>query len=83
MRGSTYAFVNSTRLQQRLRTMGVHYLHMKELAPSQSIQDAKSTTKCKEFEKRSRAVLGEAFVEAYKADDADICDLTRQNSLPS
>lgn len=39
MRGSEYAFVNSTRLQQQLQQLGIRYMHIKELAPSQSIRD--------------------------------------------
>jgi uncharacterized protein (DUF488 family) len=34
MRGSKYAFVNSSRLQAKLRELGIRYLHVKELAPS-------------------------------------------------
>ncbi|HEX9735328.1 MAG TPA: DUF488 family protein [Thermoanaerobaculia bacterium] len=34
LRGSTYAFANSRRLQDRLATVGIRYVHVKELAPS-------------------------------------------------
>lgn len=38
MRGPLYSFVNSTRLQQRLATRGIGYLHLKELAPAPSLR---------------------------------------------
>lgn len=39
VRGSTYAFANSVRLQARLAEMGVRYLHRKDLAPTQAVRD--------------------------------------------
>ena len=37
VRGSTYAFVNSQRLQTRLTNLGICYLHRKDLAPSKAV----------------------------------------------
>ena len=38
VRGSKYAFLNSTRLQERLGALGIRYLHLKELAPTAEIR---------------------------------------------
>jgi hypothetical protein len=37
MRGSTYAFVNSASPQRRLSELGLRYLHIKDLAPNQTM----------------------------------------------
>jgi hypothetical protein len=34
VRGREYAFANKTRLEQRLKSMGVRYLHFRDLAPT-------------------------------------------------
>ena len=39
VRGSTYAFANSLRLQARLTDLGIRYLHRKDLAPTQAVRD--------------------------------------------
>ena len=39
MRGSEYAFVNSESLQKQLRELGIRYIHVKNLAPSQAIRE--------------------------------------------
>lgn len=68
VRGSEYAFVNSTRLQAALHAAGIRYLHAKELAPTQEVRevqhraDAASGTA-----KRSRTCLGEAFIAVYES----------------
>jgi uncharacterized protein (DUF488 family) len=68
VRGSTYAFVNSKRLQKKLAEMGIRYRHVKELAPSQAVRDKqKEEDKKIGVAKRSREQLGNAFVEAYEA----------------
>ena len=36
VRGATYAFCNSKRLQTRLAELGIRYLHRKDLAPTVS-----------------------------------------------
>ncbi len=67
VRGSQYAFVNSTRLQERLSELGIRYIHVKELAPTQEIRDKqKAADKLLGVEKREREELGSAFVKAYE-----------------
>ncbi len=38
MRGSKYAFVNSSSLQKRLGELDIQYLHLKDLAPDHEIR---------------------------------------------
>ena len=57
MRGSKYAFVNSTYLQDKLSELGISYIHIKALAP---------TTEIREAQKQARLCLGEKFIELYK-----------------
>ena len=67
MRGSMYAFVNSTYLQNRLEELGIQYLHVKELAPSQDIRGKQQQEDKKlGIAKRTRKELGPAFIKAYE-----------------
>jgi len=67
MRGSMYAFVNSAYLQERLKEMGIRYIHLKELAPSQAIREKqKQEDEQSGIAKRTRRVLGQSFVQAYE-----------------
>jgi uncharacterized protein (DUF488 family) len=73
MRGSTYAFANSKRLQKKLAELGIRYLHMKELAPTQTVRNKQKEEDDKiGVAKRSRERLGQAFVEAFAAEC--LCD---------
>ena len=66
VRGSTYAFANSLRLQARLVELGIRYLYRKDLAPTQMIRDKQVTAdKATKTAKRKRTALGEAFITAY------------------
>ncbi|MEO8973134.1 MAG: DUF488 domain-containing protein [Ktedonobacteraceae bacterium] len=77
MRGSEYAFVNSTRLQQQLQQLGIRYIHMKELAPSQSIRDQqKIEDKRNRQAKRTRTTLEQTFISAYEAGCLSAFDAT-------
>src|SRR5215471_10644284 len=67
MRGSTYAFVNSARLQKRLAEMGIRYLHLKNLAPGNDLRaEQKQEDKKLGIAKRARAELGQTFIQAYE-----------------
>jgi uncharacterized protein (DUF488 family) len=67
MRGSAYAFVNSTYLQKRLGELGIQYLHIKELAPNRSIREKQQQEDKKlGVAKRTRKELGQAFIQAYE-----------------
>lgn len=66
MRGATYTFVNSLRLQARLSELGIRYLHRKDLAPTQAVRDKQAKVdKTTKTAKRKRKALAKAFIEAY------------------
>lgn len=67
VRGTKYAFVNSKRLQTRLRQMKIEYRHMKELAPPPEIRRLQKQTDSEEKKlKRERTHLANTFVSAFK-----------------
>lgn len=67
LRGATYAFANSKRLQGRLAELGIRYLHRKDLAPTKAIrQRQKEADKKSKTAKRQRNTLSPAFVDAYR-----------------
>jgi uncharacterized protein (DUF488 family) len=69
LRGSAYAFANSRRLQHRLAELGIRYLHRRDLAPTEAVRARQAEAdQARKVAKRQRAVLGEAFVQAYRAD---------------
>lgn len=66
LRGSTYAFANSAYLQKRLAEIGIRYLHLKELAPSEETRAAQTSfDKSEKVAKRKRTGLSDAFRRAY------------------
>lgn len=69
LRGSQYAYANSTRLQERLAEMGIRYMHLKDLAPTPAVRDRQKAADARSgVAKRERDRLGEAFVEAYRSE---------------
>lgn len=67
MRGSAYSFVNSESLQQKLRVLGIRYVHVKDLAPNQAIREQqKQEDERLGVAKRTRRELGQAFIRAYE-----------------
>ncbi len=69
VRGSTYAFVNSLRLQARLAELGIRYLYRKDLAPTQAVRDRQAAAdKVTKTAKRKRTALGEEFITAYRTE---------------
>ena len=69
VRGATYAFANSVRLQARLSELGIRYLHCKALAPPKAVRDKQAAAdKADKVAKRERTTLGAAFIEAYHAE---------------
>ena len=44
LRGATYAFANSQRLQERLAELGIRYIHRKDLAPTRAARDRQAQT---------------------------------------
>ena len=66
VRGSTYAFANSIRLQTRLAELGIRYIHRKDLGPTKAVREKQAAAdKATKTAKRKRTTLGEAFIEAY------------------
>ncbi len=84
LRGSTYAFANSKRLQERLAELGIRYLHYKELAPTKEVrQRQQEADKTSRTAKRQRTGLSQAFVDAYHEEILDNFDpQTLLDALP-
>ncbi len=67
VRGSEYAYANSQRLQARLAELGIRYVHLLELAPTEAVRrvqyaaDAETKTA-----KRARDALSPQFIAAYQ-----------------
>lgn len=67
VRGAKYVFVNSLRLQARLKELGIEYLHILDLAPTNEIRDLQNQAdKENKEKKRDRNTLGKVFSIAYK-----------------
>ncbi|MVM38253.1 DUF488 family protein [Spirosoma sp. HMF3257] len=67
VRGSTFSFVNSKKLQQKLETLGIEYIHVLDLAPTNEIRDLqKETDRNEGIHKRERLGLGDVFIKEYK-----------------
>jgi len=67
VRGSKFAFVNSQRLQDKLKEIGVNYIHILDLAPTNEIREAqKEADKKAKVKKRERDELGEEFKNLYR-----------------
>ncbi len=66
VRGSQYAFVNSTYLQRALAERGIAYRHITELAPSREMREAQHAIDVeKGVLKRARQELGAEFKRRY------------------
>ena len=69
VRGATYAFANSQRLQRRLAELGIRYLYRQDLAPTKAVRARQAEAdKAQKVAKRQRTALGEIFVNAYRAE---------------
>ena len=69
VRGATYAFANSKRLQARLEELGIRYIYRKDLGPTKTVREKQAAAdKATKTAKRKRTELGEAFIEAYHAE---------------
>ncbi|MGZ3615942.1 MAG: DUF488 family protein [Ktedonobacteraceae bacterium] len=67
MRGSKYAFVNSSSLQKRLGELDIQYMYLKDLAPDHEIRAMqKHEDERLGITKRTRKVLGQTFIQAYE-----------------
>ena len=69
VRGATYAFANSKRLQARLEELGIRYIYRKDLGPTKNVREKQAAAdKATKTAKRKRTELGEAFIEAYNTE---------------
>src|SRR5690606_37323142 len=67
VRGSKYAFVNSKRLQNHLKSVGINYQHIIELAPTKEIREIQKKADAElNVKKRERDTLSTNFVELYR-----------------
>jgi len=67
VRGAQYAFVNSTRLQQRLKELDIRYGYIEKLAPTTAIRELQKQIDLEKGElKTQRQELGKVFVIEYK-----------------
>jgi hypothetical protein len=67
VRGSQYAFVNSTRLQQKLQELNIRYIHILDLAPSiETRAKQKQADTESNVTKRQRTGLSDSFISAYQ-----------------
>jgi uncharacterized protein (DUF488 family) len=72
VRGAEYVWANSERLQARLETLEIRYLHCRDLAPSEATRAAQGASdKATHTAKRQRAVLSVAFIQAYRRERLD------------
>lgn len=67
VRGAKYAFVNSNRLQLRLKELDIKYGHVLELAPTTEIRELQKEIDAQKKElKKDRQELGQVFRIEYK-----------------
>ena len=67
VRGSKYAFVNSTMLQEKLTGLGIHYMYVEGLAPTPQIRQLQNEIDLKKHEtKTQRKLLDKSFTTAYR-----------------
>ncbi len=68
MRGKKYSFLNSTILQEELKSQQISYIHLIELAPTNDIREAqKIIDKAGGTQKQQRLELSCAFKEGYQS----------------
>lgn len=82
VRGSEYVFVNSNRLQNKLKELGINYIHILDLAPTNEIREAQKKADAQTgTAKRTREELGPIFKHKYEKEileKYDIGQLTDQ-----
>lgn len=67
MRGSEYSWANSNRLQENLKEIGINYVYLKSLAPTNEIREKQKNEDMKlGVNKRDRIKLGLVFTALYK-----------------
>jgi uncharacterized protein (DUF488 family) len=67
VRGSDYAFANHKRLQARLESLEIEYVHRRDLAPAPEVRKRQADAdKTEGIAKRKRNELSSGFKEAYR-----------------
>lgn len=67
VRGAKYSFVNSNKLQQKLKDFEIKYCYIADLAPTSEIRELQKVIDEQNGElKRERKELGKVFVIEYK-----------------
>ena len=75
VRGAKYSFVNSERLQTKLKELNIKYFHEKDLAPTKEIRNSQfKVDKELGVLKRERQHLGETFTENFQKQILDSFD---------
>ncbi len=68
-RWSNYGFVNKTALIEKLNEIGIEYVHLKDLAPTDEIRALQHQADEKaKVRKRDRTELSKAYIGAYRRD---------------
>lgn len=78
VRGANYKYVNSNYLQAKLSKLGISYIYLKDLAPTNEIREMqKEADKLNNETKKQRTTLGSVFAREYKRlilDNFDMSD---------
>jgi uncharacterized protein (DUF488 family) len=76
VRGSEYSFVNSNRLQAKLKQLGINYLHVLDLSPTDDIRKLQyAEDEKKGVGIRQRTELSSVFKKKYQAEILDKYEL--------
>jgi len=69
MRGASYSFLNSLRLQSLLKSLKIDYLYLPEFSPSADLRNVQKKWDVElGSSKRSRSRLSQDFIERYKSE---------------
>jgi uncharacterized protein (DUF488 family) len=72
VRGSEYVFVNSNRLQSKLSELGINYIHLYELSPTEDIISIqKDYDKSLKVATRKRDKLSDKFISEFTTNILD------------
>lgn len=72
VRGPAYRFANAVRLQELIKTIGLHYISEQRLAPTSEIREhQRRADAARGSSKRGRTELATSFVKAYETEVLD------------
>lgn len=76
LRGGKYAYANATALKSELSSLGIAYLHVKQLAPTSNVRTTQQLADSDAgISKAAREVLAPTFVQAYRSEVLTCFDL--------